>query len=43
MDTIRGDTKKDGLMDVNILDRKDWEVAVSRAIDWCGITFKVRR
>ena len=31
MDTIKRDIKKDGLTDVNILDRKDWRLAVSRA------------
>ena len=36
MDTIKRDIKKNGLTDVNILDRKDWRLAVSRA-------FKVRR
>ncbi len=30
MDTKR-DIKKNGLTDVNILDRKDWRLAVSRA------------
>ena len=32
MDTIKTDIKKNGLTDVNILDRKDWRLAVSRAI-----------
>ena len=31
MDTIRRDIKKNGLTDVNILDRKDWILTVSRA------------
>ena len=31
MDTIRRDIKKNALTDVNILDRKDWRLAVSRA------------
>ena len=31
MDTIRRDIKKNGLTDVNILDRKDWRMEVSRA------------
>ena len=31
MDTIRRDIKKNGLTDVNILDRKDWRLAISRA------------
>ena len=31
MDTIKRDIKKNGLTDVNILDRKDWRLAVSRA------------
>ena len=31
MDTIKRDIKKNGLTDVNILDRKDWSLAVSRA------------
>ena len=31
MDTIRRDIKKNGLTDVNILNRKDWRLAVSRA------------
>ena len=31
MDTIRRDIKKNGLMDVNIRDRKNWRLAVSRA------------
>ena len=31
MDTIKKDIKKNGLTDVNILDRKDWRLAVSRA------------
>ena len=31
MDTIRRDTKMNGLTDVNILDCKDWRMAVSRA------------
>ena len=31
MDTIRRDIKKNGLTDVNILDRNDWIMAVSRA------------
>ena len=31
MDTIRIDMKKNGLTDVNILDRNDWRMAVSRA------------
>ena len=31
MDTIRRDMKKTGLTDVNILDRKDWIMAVSIA------------
>ena len=30
MDTIKRDIKKNGLTDVNILDRKDWRLAVSR-------------
>ena len=30
MDTIKRDTKKNGLTDVNILDGKDWRMAVSR-------------
>ena len=32
MDTIKRDIKKNGLTDVNILDRVDWRSAVSRAI-----------
>ena len=31
MDTIKRDIKKNGLTDVNILDRKDWRLVVSRA------------
>ena len=31
MDTIRRDIKKNALTDVNILNRKDWRLAVSRA------------
>ena len=31
MDTIKRDIKKNDLTDVNILDRKDWRLAVSRA------------
>ena len=31
MDTIKRDIKKNGLTDFNILDRKDWRLAVSRA------------
>ena len=31
MDTIRRDIKKNGLTDINILDRFDWRMAVSRA------------
>ena len=31
MDTIRRDIKKNALTDVNILDRKNWRLAVSRA------------
>ena len=31
MDTIKRDIKKNGLTDVNILDRKDWRLEVSRA------------
>ena len=31
MDTIKRDIKKNVLTDVNILDRKDWRLAVSRA------------
>ena len=31
IDTIRSDTEKNGLTDINILDRNDWRVAVSRA------------
>ena len=31
MDTIRRDMKKNGLTDVNILDRNDWRMAVPRA------------
>ena len=31
MDTIRRDIKKNALTNVNILDRKDWRLAVSRA------------
>ena len=31
MDTIRRDMKKNWLTDVNILDRNDWRMAVSRA------------
>ena len=34
MDTIRRDIKKNGLMDFNILDSKDWRMAVSRATDF---------
>ena len=43
MDTIRRDIKKNALTDVNILDRKDWRLAVSRATDWSGRAFKVSR
>ena len=32
MNTIRRDIKKNGPTDVNILDRNDWTMAVSRAI-----------
>ena len=32
MDTIRRDMKKNGLTDVNILDRKDWRTAVSKTM-----------
>ena len=31
MDNIRRDVKKNALTDVNVLDRKDWRLAVSRA------------
>ena len=31
MDTIRRYMKKNGMTDVNILDRNDWRMAVSRA------------
>ena len=31
MDTIKRDIKKNGLTDVNILDRKNWRLAVSKA------------
>ncbi len=31
MNTIRRDTKKNGLTDVNLLDGKDWRMTVSRA------------
>ena len=31
MDTIKRDTKKNGLTEVNILDHKNWRLAVSRA------------
>ena len=34
VDTIRRDIKKNGLMDVNILDCNDWRMAVSRAQDY---------
>ena len=43
MDTIRRDTKKNGLTDVNFLDRQDWRLTESRATHWCGRAFKVRR
>ena len=43
MDTIKRDIKKNGLTDVNILDRPDWRLAVSRATHWRGRAFKVRR
>ena len=43
MDTIRRDIKKNALTDVNILDRKNWRLAVSRATHWRGRAFKVRR
>ena len=43
MDIIKRDIKKNGLTDVNILDRKDWRLAVSRATHWRGRAFKVRK
>ena len=42
MDTIRRDIKKNGLTDVNILDRIDLRMAVSRATHWRRRAFKVR-
>ena len=43
MDTIKIDIKKNGLTDVNILDRKDWILAVSRATHCRGRAFNVRK
>ena len=43
MDTTARDTKKNGLTDVNILDRKEWKITVSRVTHWCGRDFNVRR
>ena len=42
MDTIRRDMKKNGLTAVNILDRNDCRMAVSRATHRCERAFKVR-
>ena len=42
-DTIKRDIKKNGLTDVNILDRNDWRMAVSRATRRRRRAFKVRR
>ena len=43
MNTIRRDIKKNCLTDVNILERNDWRMAVSRATHWRGRAFKVRK
>ena len=43
IDTIRRDIEKSGLTDVNILDRKNWRLAVSRATHGRGRAFKVRK
>ena len=43
MDTIKRDIKKNGLTDVNILDRNDLRMAVSRVTRCHGRAFKVNR
>ena len=43
MDTVRRHIKKNGSTNINILDRKVWRMAVSRATHCCGRAFKVRR
>ena len=43
MDTIRRDIKKNGLPQVNVLDRNDWRMTVSRVNHRCGRGIKVKR
>ena len=42
MEIIRRDMKKNGLMNVNILDRKDWRMAVSREFKVVLADWKVK-
>ena len=44
MDTIKRDINKNGLADVNIIDRDDWRMVVlSRVTHLRGRVFKVRK